>query len=330
MTSRPAKPSTHKVRGANLLLGALAGAIALAALVVGSSFGNMHPARACATNSARALVCHRPVDPILIALACAVGLVAFGVVATQRISHSVGSLVGMRGVRSAAVAARLFTAGVGYLIVVFAVLAVLDVSIGKLLLGAGLAGVVLGIAAQPSLGNIFAGVVLVLARPFSVGDHIRVRSGALGGVFDAWVVDLSLAYITLQTEDGLLRIPNSGMLAAGVLQLTPTSQPLPAPAGSVAAGSAPAPPAGPESPADGAGGGDVMEGAGGGDVAGAGRGVDAAGGEVDAAGDEVDEAGGGLDRAPARGPDPASVDEEAAPASVPSFSVPPPPPPPED
>jgi hypothetical protein len=109
----------------------------------------------------------------------------------------------------------------------------------KLLVGAGLAGVVLGIAAQQSLGNVFAGIVLVISRPFAIGDHVRIRSGALGGLFDAWIVDLSLTYVTLRTDDGILKIPNAGMLAAGVLHLTPTSSPLP-PSAAATAAAAPA------------------------------------------------------------------------------------------
>lgn len=203
-------------RGRNLLIGSVAGAIALAGLVIGNNYGNISPNK-------------HTIDPVVIAAACAVGTLVFGVIATLRISRAFDLMVRQRGVPSAAVATRMFTAGLGYVITAFSVLAVLDVSIGKLLIGAGLAGVILGIAAQPSLGNVFSGVVLILTRPFSMGDHIRVRSGALGGLFDAWVVDVSLAYVTLRTDDGLLKVPNLTMLAAGVLQLGPGSAPLPAP-----------------------------------------------------------------------------------------------------
>jgi hypothetical protein len=64
-----------------------------------------------------------------------------------------------------------------------------------------------------------------VARPFQVGDHIRVRAGALGGIFDAWVWEMSLTYVTLHTEEGLLKIPNSAMLAAGIGQLPADNPP---------------------------------------------------------------------------------------------------------
>lgn len=211
-------------------IGIASGAVALVALITGSAFGRISPGAS--------------LSEVLVALGTGVGILVFGVVATTRISEAVSRLAFLRSTPSAGVAARILTSGVGYLICVFALLAVLDVGIGKVLVGAGLAGVVLGIAAQPSLGNVFAGIVLVAARPFLIGDHIRVRSGALGGIFDAWVVDLSLAYVTLRTDDGILRVPNASMLAAGVLQLTPDSSPLVPAGASTAPAGAPSPPAG--------------------------------------------------------------------------------------
>lgn len=117
---------------------------------------------------------------------------------------------------------RLIATGVGYIVIFSALLGLLDVSIEHLLVGAGLAGVVLGIAAQQSLSNVFAALVLLLARPFVVGDRIRLRSGALGGIFEASVLGISLTYVTLRTDDGILKVPNSVMLgtALGPIALT--------------------------------------------------------------------------------------------------------------
>jgi small-conductance mechanosensitive channel len=199
-------------RGHNWTIGITAGIVALAALVTGSEAGSISSPN---------------LDPKIIAYASAATILVFGAIATARISAALSRLAVLEAIPAAGGAVRLLSAGVGYLIDAFSILAVLDVSVEKLLVGAGLAGVVLGIAAQQSLGNVFAGLVLVLARPFSIGDHIRIRSGALGGLFDAWVEEVSLTYVTLRTADGQLKIPNSAMLAAGVLHLTPESAPLP-------------------------------------------------------------------------------------------------------
>jgi small-conductance mechanosensitive channel len=89
----------------------------------------------------------------------------------------------------------------------------------KWLLGGAVTGVLLGIAAQQSLGNLFAGLVLLFARPFRVGDHVRFRAGALSGEIDGVVVDLSLTYVRLQTPEGRMLLPNAQALAAAVLIL---------------------------------------------------------------------------------------------------------------
>ena len=64
-------------------------------------------------------------------------------------------------------------------------------------------------------------IVLLLARPFTVGDRVRVRSGALGGIFEATVLGMSLTYVTMRTDGGILKVPNSTLLAAGVGVLSP-------------------------------------------------------------------------------------------------------------
>ena len=210
-------PRSYPLHG--WVIGIITGAIALAALIVGSAFGNVHAAT---------------FNPKLIAWVSAAVLVASGVVATSRLSTALSRLLARQYGQALEGTVKFTAAAVGYLFVVLSALTVLDVSIEHLLVGAGLAGVVLGIAAQQSLGNIFAGVVLIMARPFGVGDHIRIRSGALGGIFDAWVLEMSLTYVTVRTDDGKLKIPNTAMLAAGVGQV-PEEAERPKPAGGEAA-----------------------------------------------------------------------------------------------
>jgi small-conductance mechanosensitive channel len=196
-------------------VGTVAGTIALVALVVGSEFGSVTHGAALHLR--------------VIAWASAVVLLVSGILATHRLSSVFGRLVERRAAPGAGGAVRVLSTVVGYVFIVLAVLAVLEVQ-SNTLVGAGVAGVVLGIAAQQSLGNVFAGLVLLVARPFVIGDHIRIRSGALGGIFEASVSEMSLTYVTLRTDDGVLKIPNSAMLAAGVGHPSPTAATLPGPA----------------------------------------------------------------------------------------------------
>jgi small-conductance mechanosensitive channel len=205
-------------RERDLVIGLVAAVIAVAALVVGRDFGDIHGP---ALNSK------------LIAWISAAALIVFGFVAARRIADGLGHLVSQRSIATAGTAVRLVMVAIGYLVVIVAAFEVLGlgVAIDHVLVGAGFAGVVLGIAAQQSLGNVFAALVLLLARPFKVGDHVRIRSGALGGVFDAWVLEIGLVYVTVRTEDGVFKLPNSGILAAGVGQLSlpaaPAADPMP-------------------------------------------------------------------------------------------------------
>lgn len=89
----------------------------------------------------------------------------------------------------------------------------------KWLVGGAVTGVLLGIAAQQSLGNLFAGLVLLFAHPFRVGDHVRFRAGALSGEIDGVVTDVSLTYVRLETAEGRMLLPNAQALAAAVLIL---------------------------------------------------------------------------------------------------------------
>jgi hypothetical protein len=123
---------------------------------------------------------------------------------------------------------RLVTNGLGYVLLIFALLTVLGVSLDHLLIGAGVAGIILGVAAQQSLGNVFAAIVMLFARPFVVGDSIRIRSGVTG-VLDVKVLGIGLTYVTVMTDDGVLRVPNSIMLGAGIGHLKQGASPIPSP-----------------------------------------------------------------------------------------------------
>jgi small-conductance mechanosensitive channel len=155
-------------------------------------------------------------------------LLLTGLYAVGRLAEGLGLLFAHRSSTATGAVARLVATGAGYVIVLFAVFGLLGGSLAHLLIGFGLAGVVLGIAAQQSLGNIFASLVLLFARPFIVGDYIRIRSGSIG-VVDARVLGIGLTYVTVRTEDGLLKVPNSVMLASGIGQLNTSAKPPPSP-----------------------------------------------------------------------------------------------------
>jgi small-conductance mechanosensitive channel len=104
----------------------------------------------------------------------------------------------------------------GYVLTVLCALSLLHVPVQHLLLGGVLTGVILGIAAQQVLANLFAGIMLLFARPFAVGDELQIRSGALGGPIIGRVTGMTLTYVSVLTKVGPVLVPNAAVLAAAV------------------------------------------------------------------------------------------------------------------
>jgi small-conductance mechanosensitive channel len=95
-------------------------------------------------------------------------------------------------------------------------LVLFGIPVSQLVLGGALTTVFISIAAQQALGNVFAGLVLLFARPFKVGDEIRLRAGALGGTLDGVVTDIGVTYVRFRSGGNVMSIPNSQVLNAVV------------------------------------------------------------------------------------------------------------------
>jgi small-conductance mechanosensitive channel len=119
------------------------------------------------------------------------------------------------------------TAGtVGFLVrlttIVLALLVALRVAGIKpqtLALGGAFTAVIFGLAAQQTLGNLIAGTVLLSARPFRVGERVRLQGGPLAGQIEGTVSSLGLLYTTFATGDDSMMVPNSVVLNVAVLPL---------------------------------------------------------------------------------------------------------------
>jgi small-conductance mechanosensitive channel len=196
-----AEPTRVLVRRPKFRRAVVTGCGAAIALIVGSSVVPRH----AHTMSGRALLDVPAVVFLVLVIACA-----------RSSAVELDALARWRGGQTAGSAMRMLVTGFGYAIGLIGMLSMLSISIGHLVLGGAIAGVVIGIAAQQSLGNVFAGLVLPMARPFAVGNRVGVRSGALGGKFYGTVPSMSLTYVSVLTDEGMLKVPNSSMLAAAV------------------------------------------------------------------------------------------------------------------
>lgn len=152
----------------------------------------------------------------ILAIAGAAALVMFGLAAVRMFSRGVRAAAGEHLGDSRSGPLGLVISVVGTIIIVLTALSVLGVNMSGLLLGGALTGVIVGIAAQQTLGNFFAGLVLLLVRPFSLGEQVVLRSGPLGGEYEGLVTDMGLFYVSLDTDRGPVQLPNAGVLASAV------------------------------------------------------------------------------------------------------------------
>jgi small-conductance mechanosensitive channel len=183
------------------IVAAVCGAGAVVAMAVSSTLGDVHGPST-----------HQK----LVAFIGAGVFIVLAVLAVRAAAASLTAVVTANAGAPSGGAVSVFVSLVGYVIVLFVGLGLLGVPLEHLLLGGVLTSVIVGIAAQQALGNVFAGIVLLLTRPFSLGDRIRVRSGALGGMLEGVVTSMSLVYVTVATDEGVVNLPNSSLLAAGV------------------------------------------------------------------------------------------------------------------
>ncbi|MDX6701650.1 MAG: small conductance mechanosensitive channel [Baekduia sp.] len=119
------------------------------------------------------------------------------------------------------------TAGtVGFLVrfftIILAVLVALRVAgldPRTLAVGGAFTAVILGLAAQQTFGNLFAGLVLLSARPFRVGDRVRLQGGGLAGTMEGVVSSLGLLYTTFSDGEDQIMVPNNVVLSVAVIPL---------------------------------------------------------------------------------------------------------------
>jgi small-conductance mechanosensitive channel len=88
-----------------------------------------------------------------------------------------------------------------------------------LAVGGAFTAVIVGLAAQQTLGNLIAGTVLLSARPFRVGERVRLQGGGIAGQIEGIVSSLGLLYTTFAQGDDEVMIPNSVVLNVAIVPL---------------------------------------------------------------------------------------------------------------
>ena len=152
-------------------------------------------------------------------LACALALVGLGAWFARDAGRAVGPALAKR--------VDVGTAGtVGFLVRLVLLVTALLVAFRiagltprTLAVGGAVTAIVLGLAEQSTIGNLFAGLLLLSVQPFRVGDRVRLQAGNLAGIVEGTVSQLGLLYVTLTQGDDVILVPNNTVVTAAIVPL---------------------------------------------------------------------------------------------------------------
>jgi small-conductance mechanosensitive channel len=166
---------------------------------------------------------------ILLLEAVAVIVIAYAI--ARSVTTASSEILARRGLLSHGHVVRLFANLVIAIVAVVALFNLAGVPAESIFLGSALAGIVLGLAAQTVLSNVFAGLLLVFADPFRPGDRVSFVSSSYPVIWPTYpheittpaysgtIEDVGLVYTVLRLDSGLqARLPNAVVLGSLVLQ----------------------------------------------------------------------------------------------------------------
>lgn len=97
----------------------------------------------------------------------------------------------------------------------FIVFPAAGLAISSLFIAAGFASIVIGLAAQSSISNIIAGMLITVSQPFKIGEAVMFRNEF------CFVEDLKLVHTVLRTWDNRrLMVPNALLMSDIVINYT--------------------------------------------------------------------------------------------------------------
>jgi len=98
-----------------------------------------------------------------------------------------------------------------YLMLIMTILSLFGIATTSVVAAVGSAGVAIGLALQGSLSNFAGGVLILLLKPFKVGDYI-IQGGSEGTVYE-----ISIFYTKLKTADNKVVVVPNGTLSNNTL-----------------------------------------------------------------------------------------------------------------
>ena len=87
----------------------------------------------------------------------------------------------------------------------------MGIDVGALVAGLGLTGFAFGFAFKDIISNVLAGVLIIIYKPFEVGDQIKIKAYAGN------VVSIDLRYTVLNTDGDMVYVPNSLLFTDAII-----------------------------------------------------------------------------------------------------------------
>ena len=104
-----------------------------------------------------------------------------------------------------------------YLVLIFIIMGLFGIATTLAVAVLGSAGVAVGLALQGSLSNFAGGVLILLLKPFRVGDNIIEHSGGKEGT----VTEISIFYTKLLTIDNkVVMVPNGTLSNSSITNVS--------------------------------------------------------------------------------------------------------------
>ena len=149
---------------------------------------------------------------VVIKLVIALLIYVVGSFLIKKLVKALGKLRSFRSIDpTAAEYITTFLKATLYVVLAVSIVAFLGVPMSSVIAAIASAGVAIGMALQGALGNIAGGIMLLIFRPFSVGDYIST------GTEEGTVRSISLVYTVLTTIDNRrVSIPNGNLMNSSI------------------------------------------------------------------------------------------------------------------
>jgi small-conductance mechanosensitive channel len=108
-----------------------------------------------------------------------------------------------------------------YTVAIILALAPLGINVMPFVAGAGVFGLATGFAAKDTLSNLIAGVLLIIDRPFEIGDRIEIWTAPSGSATWGDVIDIGIRATRIKTTDNIvIIIPNNEIMKRDIINYT--------------------------------------------------------------------------------------------------------------